>query len=74
MVPPGTKWTGPIAENSSADIGITSKKPRAPKATKAPASPQESSATVKAEPPKAPCKKCMAPVPEKEPKEDFAGD
>ena len=75
VVPPGTKWTGPIAEDSSADIGITSKKPRAPKATKAPAPPQESSATVGAEPPKAPRKKRATPVPEKEePEEDFAGD
>ena len=42
-VPLGTPWTGPIAEESSIDVGITAKDTRVPKACK-PVVSQESSA------------------------------
>jgi hypothetical protein len=43
IVPLGTPWTGPIAEESSIDVGITAKNSRAPKLLK-PIPAQESSA------------------------------
>jgi hypothetical protein len=45
IVPLGTPWTGPVAEESSIDIGITAKTSKLPKSSK-PVTPQESSAVL----------------------------
>ena len=43
IIPLGTTWTGTSAEGSSADVGITAKKPRASKAARPP--PTQASST-----------------------------
>lgn len=74
IVPLGTPWTGPIAEESSINIGITAKTPRVTKVSE-PTPPQESSAGLgtSAEQPKK-GRKTRPKTPKDVPPEEFKGD